>query len=1076
MKSKAILFSWLVLTGWYVASRCTLTAEEQLESDVAAQARQLLAESGVQGGLVVHVGCGDGRLAAALRVNDRYVVHGLDRDATKIKQAREAIESLGLYGKVSVEAHTGERLPYADNLVNLLVVEPQRPIAIDEMMRVVCPGGVIMVRKEQGWSMTPKPRPEDIDEWTHFLHGPSNNAVARDAKVGPPQHLQWIGGPRWARGHEVLATISAAVTAGGRIFYIADEGSIASVDLPSKWFLVARDAFNGIVLWKRAIRQWESRHRPFRSGPTHLPRRLVAADETVYVTLGFGQPLVALDAATGQMRQTYADTEGTEEVLVDQKHLHLVVGNPTQQQAADRAVRRGTPIPSVDKSIIVLDAVSGAVLWKKSDAETADLFALTLAVGGGRTFFQNTRRVVCLDSTDGAELWRAKRHASLQRPAWSVPTLVVHDNVVISADRQAAAVIADDSKPQRVEWEVSFQGGKSPPGEMVAYAAATGKKLWSGPCREGYNAPVDVLVADGLLWTGDLVRARDPGITQALDPRTGEVKRQRPNDQVFFKPGMTHHRCYRNRATDRFILMGRSGVELLDVRSGKAAPNHWVRGTCQFGVLPANGLIYVPPHTCACYVKTKLNGFNALAPSSTVAAHDPEPGPQRGPAFDATDELVESPDPRTAWPTYRHDAQRSGATAAFVPHDLQRAWQAEVGGKLSSLVVAGGRVIVARPDTHAVTALDAASGERVWSYGAGGPVDSPPTIHQNLVLFGAADGWLYCLRLDDGELVWRFRAGPVQRRIVIDGSLESAWPIHGSVLVQNGLVYFVAGRSSYLDGGIYVYGLDPTSGQVVYESRVSGRDPQTGEQPKEAVQGFDMPTGLPDVLSGDGQHFFMRDLMFDRQCVQQPQGATHLFSHTGFLDDSWWHRSYWLFAPEFKSGWGGWHRAGNQYPAGRLLVFNDRVIFGFGRSVYPRGNAGQWTTGEYYRLFAANKSLLPPKPQPTPPARRRGRRPYPESQVDYRWSYRPQEEVRAMVLTDKTLFVAGPLGETHRSQEAFEGQQGIRLHAIATEDGRPLASYDLDSLPVFDGMVAVEGKIFLATKDGRVVCFAGKEG
>ena len=47
-------------------------------------AADILAATGVKGGLVVHLGCGDGKLAAALRANDRYLVHGLDRDAKNV--------------------------------------------------------------------------------------------------------------------------------------------------------------------------------------------------------------------------------------------------------------------------------------------------------------------------------------------------------------------------------------------------------------------------------------------------------------------------------------------------------------------------------------------------------------------------------------------------------------------------------------------------------------------------------------------------------------------------------------------------------------------------------------------------------------------------------------------------------------------------------------------------------------------------------------------------------------------------------------------------------------------------------
>jgi len=53
----------------------------------AAESTALLKESGVKGGLIVHLGCGDGKLAA-LRVNERFLVQGLEADTAKIEQAR----------------------------------------------------------------------------------------------------------------------------------------------------------------------------------------------------------------------------------------------------------------------------------------------------------------------------------------------------------------------------------------------------------------------------------------------------------------------------------------------------------------------------------------------------------------------------------------------------------------------------------------------------------------------------------------------------------------------------------------------------------------------------------------------------------------------------------------------------------------------------------------------------------------------------------------------------------------------------------------------------------------------------
>ena len=760
---------------------------EAAEDTPAVAGRKILEAAGVQGGLVVHLGCGDGTLTAALRIDDRFLVHGLDRDPANVTEAREALRAHGLASQVSVEAITGERLPYTDNLVNLIVAEKPGEITESEMQRVLSPRGVALILEGNQWRKVVKPLPDEIDEWTHYMHGPDNNAVAQDSVVGPPHHVQWIGGPKWARGHEVLATVSIVVTSGGRMFYIADDGPTASVDLPEAWNLTARDAFNGKLLWKKPIPKWESTHRPFRSGPTHLPRRLVAVGDTVYITLGFSEPLVALDAATGEVRQTFEDTEGTEEVLVQDGRLYLVIGDLDDQEAVDRAVRRGEPLPPVQKRVVALETESGELLWEKSGDDTADLYAQTLAVSGGNAVLQNTRALICLDAENGSEKWRQERPSSTKRPAWSVPTVVIHDDVVISADRAAPDHVEDSSKPQKVDWEVSFKGGNAPPGEMIAFSTETGERLWSAPCKEGYNAPVDVLLTDGLIWSGDLVKARDPGITEARDPETGEVKRERPDDSVYFTPGMSHHRCYRNRATEKYVLLGRSGVEMLDVTTGEAEANHWIRGTCQFGVLPANGLLYVPPHTCACYLKTKLNGLNALAPKRPESVSISATARlAKGPAYDSDPQPSALNPHSTDWPTYRHDAARSGATATAVPVNLQSSWQAEIGGRLSSLTIAGGRIFVAEVDAHTVHALNEDNGESLWTFTAGGRIDSPPTVSEGRVLFGSADGHVYCLDAQDGALAWRFRAGPEDRRILVDDQLESAWPVHGAVLVQEG--------------------------------------------------------------------------------------------------------------------------------------------------------------------------------------------------------------------------------------------------------------------------------------------------
>jgi len=100
-------------------------------------------------------------------------------------------------------------------------------------------------------------------------------------------------------------------------------------------------------------------------------------------------------------------------------------------------------------------------------------------------------------------------------------------------------------------------------------------------------------------------------------------------------------------------------------------------------------------------------------------------------------------------------------------------------------VVAEGKLFVAQMDAHTMHALRADNGDRLWQYTAGARIDSPPTIYKGLAIFGSADGHVYCLRASDGALVWRLRAAPHERRVVAFDQLESAWPVPGSVLIDN---------------------------------------------------------------------------------------------------------------------------------------------------------------------------------------------------------------------------------------------------------------------------------------------------
>ena len=162
---------------------------------LSQSAKQILDITDVKGGLVVHLGCGDGKLTAELRANERFVVHGLDTNAQQVKAAREFLRRQGVLGPVGVNRFDGKTLPYADHLIRLLVAEEMYQVPDREIIRVLAPSGIAYIKHGSRWHKRIKSRPDTIDNWTHLLHGPDNNAVARDSVVGPPRRMQWKSAP-----------------------------------------------------------------------------------------------------------------------------------------------------------------------------------------------------------------------------------------------------------------------------------------------------------------------------------------------------------------------------------------------------------------------------------------------------------------------------------------------------------------------------------------------------------------------------------------------------------------------------------------------------------------------------------------------------------------------------------------------------------------------------------------------------------------------------------------------------------------------------------------------------------------
>jgi len=1045
-----------------------------------ATAGDLLRESGVSGGVAVHVGCGGGRLTAALHADDKLLVTGLDTDAADIAKAKKHIDSLGLYGKVSAERFDGKNLPHGDNIVNLIVIEDAAKLTAKEVARVLVPKGVALVKGgvvkldsagltkspgPDGWTKYTKPWPAEIDEWTHFLYDASGNAVSKDTRVGHPRRLQWYAGPRHTRHHDALSSFSAMTTSDGRVFYILDEGEISVVHRPPDWKLIARDAFNGKLLWKRDIPTWMTHLYNFRAGPKQLPRRLVSVGADVYVTLGFTAPVTKLDAATGKTLLTYAGSDKAEEIIHHNGMLLVVKGDPDILIAKSDSCHgywelAEKEVPTSPKSIIAYDAGTGKKLWDATGENLKHITPLSLAARGDKVFYLDNNDLRCLDAGTGKLRWTSAFVTEGMFIRSYAPTVVIGKDVIMC-----------------VKWNRSN-----------GYSIADGSTLWENKGAMGFGAPADLFLIDGKAWTNPLkksiwresTRDRD-GIARTgiaipttdflngartsvgVDMKTGKI-----TDKVPFAHNQHHHRCLRNKATVRYMLIGYSGIQLLDLKTGESSTNKWVRGVCQYGIMPANGYIYVPPDPCQCYSSVRLNGFFTLQERNSMDDIKLAPTVEEGPAFGQIGNRKSEID-NSSWPTYRGNIARSGAATTKIGDKLTTKWQATIGEGITAPVVAGNKVYVAQKDAYTVHCLNRTTGKTVWKFHANGPVDSPPTIYAGLCLVGCGDGSVYCLNAGSGELAWRFKVSALERRIGSENRLESPLSISGSVLVLDDVVYFAAGRSTNLDGGIRVCGLDVRTGKQLH-SRVLASGYWAEDQadnsaiaPPPTTRKRKSPTGaLVDILVSDGKTISMRQVRLDKTLTKGGAGQL-LNSSKGLLDDTWFHRQSWKA----------------RGATGQLVVFNNTAAYSV-NNPYTRlkhQRKAQYKKfkqdGHLHQKFTRyEESFFPVGSTISAKAAARRREPAGGS-----WSITEPFQPRAMVLAGNNLFLAGWLdaiaiemktGRALSKDDPDPHKSVLRIYSAKT--GKRLGEHKLESDPVFDGAAAAYGHLFISLKNGKLVC------
>lgn len=784
------------LAGLLAAAAAAAACAAGGEPSGAAAGRRVAGEAGALRGFALDVGCGDASMALEVAKGGRLFVQCVSPDEKLVEKARAAIDAAGLYGlSAAADCADPAELPYPDNCAALVFCGDEldsglKPTVLTEMLRVLHPHGVALIGrsaaaagpgravtragleaalKEAGvagftvsekdglWARFTKPRPAGWDQWPCRNHDPGNSCASLQELPGTQYRMQWINEPLPAMASAGLAL------AGGRQYVLGLEYPGREQATPS---IHALDAFTGMTLWSLAGKKALPIDRSMSHySPEKSCSDFAAAEDWLYV-LG-GQTLYAFDGASGEIKLRVPSPAGAGSVW-----LYLACEGDRLVAGAGRSPRTkpgnyGMYYRGSCSTVVCLDRRTGRPLWNYRGA----VWTNSLAVGEGKVFLMTgDKRFHALDLASGRELWAgqpAKLGTVVLVSFYRGKLWVLYNktNNWLAGGRTAAVFSAADGKPL---FEPTFQG-------VVHMLAFAGDQAVATPQHSG-NPATAVSVEDGReLWKKSL------GLGGC--------------SPVFGSP--------------RHLLarLG-SGPGIINLEDRKARAFGAMRPTCFLPPVPAYGMLYVPVPGCNC--QYPFRGNVALTPGPAPAAEKDNPL-VKGPAFDAPAAADQG-----GWRSWRADALRSGVLEAKAGAALAPAWTATIPGRATALAAVGGLVCCGSTDRK-LHALDAASGKPRWRHVAGGGIPVAPWVEGGRVYFGAEDGWVRCLRADDGRLVWKFRAALGRERTFAYGRPSSCWPAACGVAVRRGTAYFAAGL--YPEYGTAAYAVDAASGQLKWKAR-----------------------------------------------------------------------------------------------------------------------------------------------------------------------------------------------------------------------------------------------------------------
>ncbi len=444
------------------------------------------------------------------------------------------------------------------------------------------------------------------------------------------------------------------------------------------------------------------------------------------------------------------------------------------------------------------------------------------------------------------------------------------------------------------------------------------------------------------------------------------------------------------------------------------------------------------------------------------------------------------------WPTWRHDAARSGSCSEELPSKLYPRWSRELPAPqvawpnevrlqfdmANEPIVLGKMLFVGSSCDGSLRAFDTETGEVRWIFYTEGPIRCAPVAWEGRVYVGSDDGFLYCLDAKTGRELWSVRGVPADRadyRQLGNDRLVSYWPVRGGAVLHEGTVYFGAGIWPSM--GVVIHAVDARTGKVrwsndkvSYIERVrldhndlqeAGLSPQGyflfAEGKLHVPNGRSMPAGF-DPVSGELLQYVQG---YRRGDSRVTASGKYLFVGDGGI----------VRANDGHEVGERWQAAGADAPdrwsTPKLDLF-EGPMFGYNftpgctfRSVFDAGIAYGVSKGFLYAhdLSRAHTALY---------EKQKGNFKYHPA----KW-IAPEIWKRLWVATNKDASITSMIKAGQRLYVQVD-QSIVVVDASSEQQGKPriVDRYALDGTPA--SMIAADGKLFVAMSDGRLVCYGEK--